>query len=468
MSNINNFMNDLMNKLKNIYNYSQQSFLNNNQTITDVDTSIDSRKNIIDKMYQKQVGKDYSPGNDLANYTTSELDCKLECFANPNCKGFYRSGNDCWLKDNLNGIYNASGNFYILNQNARFDKNNADAVKKEKESIFEQNKIKKEIEIQSLNRQKIIDKENERRQQENNKKKQEKKIRQEEERAKTRRKTEKICLEPLCTPAACVGGGCIWGCSWSGCSSCKYRAPRVCTPKICTPKICMTTNTIDSICDKIEPNILGIRDTCKDKGKELLNQINNALNEAKKIASVAIKKVDDTIVNINKTIKTIENKTNEEINNAKDKIEKIKKDVIDKIEQIAKNASVISKVKEQVTDKIDNIIISMIDKIKKQVNEGIKDINKKYEFIGCYKDTDDRMMEKYYEIRNLENCNNYAKENNFKYFGMQYPQGNNDLSNGECWAGNSYDKHGPMQCSNNIHDNYYMGDTYQMAVYKTK
>jgi len=67
-------------------------------------------------------------------------------------------------------------------------------------------------------------------------------------------------------------------------------------------------------------------------------------------------------------------------------------------------------------------------------------------FLGCYNDKSDRdLPHKLGKNKNIEQCRTLANTKKMKYFGMQ----NGD----ECWAGNSYGKHGAIGSDSNCAKN---------------
>ena len=91
-------------------------------------------------------------------------------------------------------------------------------------------------------------------------------------------------------------------------------------------------------------------------------------------------------------------------------------------------------------------------------------------FIGCYKDTNDRDLPDYLGRYTLEEALKLGKEKNYKYIGMQYPQGTNSGvldGTAEVWAGNNHGKHGKVDCSDSMkYKGVEMGSAWINAVYK--
>ncbi|MBI2660984.1 hypothetical protein HYX09_01815, partial [Candidatus Woesearchaeota archaeon] len=89
------------------------------------------------------------------------------------------------------------------------------------------------------------------------------------------------------------------------------------------------------------------------------------------------------------------------------------------------------------------------------------------DFIGCFNDQSSRALpSKRGGQETWSSCKSQAS--GYTYFGMQYPQGDDDPNTAECWAGNSgYDRYGSTSCSRFDSSGHAMGDGWVNAVYRT-
>jgi beta-glucanase (GH16 family) len=97
--------------------------------------------------------------------------------------------------------------------------------------------------------------------------------------------------------------------------------------------------------------------------------------------------------------------------------------------------------------------------------EGTSKSNKT-KYIGCYKDTENRVMDIFYkmpdDIASIEICFEYCYTQNTLYFGLEYSN--------ECYCGNSYDLYGLIDennCNNNCKGNYndICGGGWSLSIY---
>jgi hypothetical protein len=76
---------------------------------------------------------------------------------------------------------------------------------------------------------------------------------------------------------------------------------------------------------------------------------------------------------------------------------------------------------------------------------------------GCYVDKPDRALPSMYHVgvKSLDECYNYALQNEFDVFGLQAKE---NRAEAQCWAGkqskHKYDKHGPITCASDGGDNW--------------
>ena len=109
--------------------------------------------------------------------------------------------------------------------------------------------------------------------------------------------------------------------------------------------------------------------------------------------------------------------------------------------------------------------VKLVDDVKLIDDDKLTDSNQ-INFLGCYKDTDDRALSTYHGVRTLDECRDIALKLGENVFGMQSPQGDNNNATAECRTTGKYDKYGPLDCGSYENNGMNMGDTYMNAVYK--
>lgn len=113
------------------------------------------------------------------------------------------------------------------------------------------------------------------------------------------------------------------------------------------------------------------------------------------------------------------------------------------------------------------LLFYSVEEAKNKLNNTFDKIFNLPLFMGCYQDADNRDLPTYLGVYTLEEGAKIAREREFKYFAMQYPQIDNMNGKAEVWAGNTYGKHGEVDCSNSLkYNDMNMGNIFINAVYK--
>jgi hypothetical protein len=90
-----------------------------------------------------------------------------------------------------------------------------------------------------------------------------------------------------------------------------------------------------------------------------------------------------------------------------------------------------------------------------------------YSFIGCYKDSEDRILPNHAPggaSVKWNKCRNIARDAGSRYFGLQWREGDENPLTGECWHGNAIKRKDPAtNCA--VHGNRQMGGSWSIAMY---
>ena len=91
-----------------------------------------------------------------------------------------------------------------------------------------------------------------------------------------------------------------------------------------------------------------------------------------------------------------------------------------------------------------------------------------YNYKGCKRDSANRSLKQFLgSNKSIHECQYLAKRNNYKYFGLQYHEGQPNKNNGECWADNTFNNQGSAtNCVKNANNNE-VGSGWSNALYES-